>query len=66
MTTARRGDVDRSFAYLEKALAERDQSLSDVAIEPMFANLHKDPRWLSFLRKVGEAPKQLAVVQFNV
>lgn len=66
MTTAKRGDVDRSFAYLEKALAERDQGLSDVAIEPMFANLRKDPRWLPFLRKVGKAPEQLAAVQFNV
>ncbi len=66
MTTARRGDVDRSFACLGKALAERDQGLSDVAIEPMFANLHKDPRWLPFLRKVGKAPEQLAAVQFYV
>ncbi len=66
VTTARRGDVDCSFAHLEKTLAERDRGLSDVAIEPMFANLWKDPRWLPFLRDVGKAPAQLAAVQFNV
>ncbi len=66
MTTARRGEVHHWFGYLERALAERDQGLSNVAIEPMFANLHKDPPWLPFLRKVDKAAEQLATVQFNV
>jgi len=31
----------------------------------MFANVHKDPRWLPFLRKVGKAPEQLAKIKFE-
>lgn len=32
----------------------------------MFANLHWDPRWLPFLRKLGMAPEQLATIGFDV
>jgi hypothetical protein len=28
-------------------------------IAPLLANFHNDPRWLPFLRSVGQAPKQL-------
>jgi TolB-like protein len=30
------------------------------------ANLHHDPRWLPFLRKLGQAPEQLAAIKFDV
>ena len=29
-------------------------------------NLHCDPRWLPFLRKLGLAPEQLAAIKFDV
>jgi hypothetical protein len=29
-------------------------------------NLHSDPRWLPFLRKIGHAPEQLAAIKFDV
>ena len=29
-------------------------------------NLHSDPRWLPFLRKLGMAPEQLAAIKFDV
>ena len=32
----------------------------------LFDNIHSDPRWLPFLRKIGRAPEQLAKIQFKV
>ena len=37
-----------------------------MAPEPLFTNLHEDPRWLPFLRKLGMAPEQLAAINFDV
>ena len=36
------------------------------AVNPMFAKLHSDHRWLPFLREVGMAPEQLAAIKFDV
>ena len=33
--------------------------------ENLFDKIHADPRWLSFLRKVGKAPEQLAKIEFK-
>ena len=45
---------------------QQDPGLSEIAVEPLFANLHDDPRWLPFLRKIGKAPEQLAAIKFDV
>jgi hypothetical protein len=34
--------------------------------ENLFDNIHADPRWLAFLRKIGKAPEQLAKIEFKV
>jgi hypothetical protein len=34
--------------------------------ENLFDNIHSDPRWLPFLRKIGKAPEQLAQIKFKV
>ncbi len=61
-----RGEPDRAFEWLDKAVAYHDSGLSDVAVEPLFANIHDDVRWLPFLRKVGRAPEQLAKIELKV
>ena len=61
-----RGDADGSFAWLEKAALYHDTGLGILAIYPMFANIHDDPRWLPFLGKLGVAPEQLATIKFDV
>jgi TolB-like protein len=61
-----RGEADRAFEWLDKAALNHDLLLSSVAGEPMFANIHADPRWLPFLRKHGLAPEQLAAIKFDV
>jgi TolB-like protein/Tfp pilus assembly protein PilF len=52
---AYRGNADRAFEWLDKAVQYNDPGLTDIAIEPMFANIHDDPRWLPFLESVGTA-----------
>jgi TolB-like protein/class 3 adenylate cyclase/Tfp pilus assembly protein PilF len=63
---AYRGEVNRAFEWLDKAIAYHDPGVSEVNTDPLLANLHKDPRWLPFLRKLGRAPEQLAVIKFDV
>jgi tetratricopeptide (TPR) repeat protein len=63
---AYRGEADRAFEWLDKAVAYHDPGLSEIAVEPLFANLHQDPRWLPFLRQIGMAPEQLAAIKFDV
>jgi len=48
-----RGERDLSFACLERAYQQHDSSLNDVLTEPDLVNLHQDPRWKPFLRKMN-------------
>ena len=61
-----RGEHDRAFEWLGKAVGYRDPGLSSVGQDPMFTNIHTDPRWLPFLRKIGRSPEQLAAIRFDV
>ena len=61
-----RGDSDKAFEWLDKAMQYRDPGLSDIVRENLFDKIHSDPRWLPFLRKIGKAPEQLAKIQFKV
>ena len=63
---AYRGEADRAFAWLNKAVASNDPSLAEIATEPLFANLHDDPRWLLFLDSIGKSREQLATIEFKV
>ena len=55
---AYRGDKDRAFEWLERARRQRD-GLGFMRGDPFFANLHEDPRWDVFLRKMVLADDQL-------
>ena len=61
-----RGEADRAFEWLDKAVEYGDPGLSEILAEPAFAPLHDDPRWLPFLRSIGKAPEQLAAISFEV
>ena len=63
---AYRGEADKAFEWLDKAAAAHDTSLILLLVENLFANIHSDPRWLPFLRKLGKAPEQLAKIPFKV
>lgn len=44
----RRGNPDRAFALLERAVRERDPSAVQIPLEPHFAALRGDARWAAY------------------
>jgi adenylate cyclase len=63
---AYRGEADKAFAWLDKAVEYGDPGLGDIVTQNLFDKIHGDPRWLPFLRKIGKAPNQLAKIEFKV
>jgi TolB-like protein len=61
-----RGEPDKAFEWLDKAVEYRDPGIAEIITAPEFANIRSDPRWLPFLRKIGKAPEQLAKIEFKV
>jgi TolB-like protein/Tfp pilus assembly protein PilF len=61
-----RGEADRAFEWLDKAVQYNDSGLSQIAVEYLFTNIHDDPRWLPFLESIGKSPEQLAAIEFEV
>jgi len=61
-----RGDADKAFEWLDKAVEYGDPGISEILLERLFDNIRSDPRWLPFLRKIGKAPEQLAKIEFHV
>ncbi len=47
------GNVDKAFEWLERAYAQRNAGLGQLRVISYFHELHRDPRWLPFLRKMG-------------
>ena len=50
---ARSGDQEQAFAWLEKALQERNRSAFEVKGNPLYDNLSKDPRFQNMLQRAG-------------
>jgi tetratricopeptide (TPR) repeat protein len=50
-----RGEIDLAFAWLDKAYELHDTGLRDVKVDPLLRNLHSDPRWSRFLKRMGLA-----------
>jgi len=63
---AYRGEPDKAFAWLDKAIEYGDSGISEIVAERLFDKIRDDPRWLPFLRKIGKAPEQLAKIKFEV
>jgi TolB-like protein/Tfp pilus assembly protein PilF/DNA-binding XRE family transcriptional regulator len=47
------GNADDAFEWLERAYRQRDSGLPQMQSWPLLRNLHGDPRWPRFLRKMG-------------
>jgi tetratricopeptide (TPR) repeat protein len=62
---AYRGEADGAFEWLEKAVEYNDPGLSEIVAEPLFRNVRPDPRWVPFLERIGRAPAQLEVIEFE-
>ena len=63
---AYRGEADRAFEWLDKAVQYNDPGLTVTPTDPLFATLRDDPRWLPFLESIGKSPEQLAAIEFEV
>ncbi len=63
---AYRGEADRAFEWLDKAVQYNDSGLAFIAVQNLFVNIHDDPRWLPFLESIGKSPAQLAAIEFEV
>jgi TolB-like protein/tetratricopeptide (TPR) repeat protein len=51
-----RGERDEAFRWLDRAYVQHDGGLSDIAFDPLLANLQGDPRFAAFLRRMGLSP----------
>jgi tetratricopeptide (TPR) repeat protein len=49
---AYRGDVDRSFEYLDRAFAVRDGGMADLKNNPLLKGLEGDPRYAALLKRM--------------
>jgi serine/threonine-protein kinase len=49
------GEKDEAFAALEKDFVERSTYFSFVPIDPLFDDLHTDPRWAAVVQKVASS-----------
>jgi TolB-like protein/tetratricopeptide (TPR) repeat protein len=48
-----RGDADRSFQWLDRALRQEDGGMSDLLIEPALSGLRPDPRFQALLERMS-------------
>ncbi len=63
---AYRGEADRAFAWLDKAVQSKTVNLNSIVDEPRFTNIYDDPRWVPFLESIGMSPAQLDAIEFEV
>jgi hypothetical protein len=47
-----RNQRNEAFEWLDRAYAQHEDSLADTNLPPMLKNLHKDPRYNAFLKKI--------------
>jgi TolB-like protein/DNA-binding winged helix-turn-helix (wHTH) protein/Flp pilus assembly protein TadD len=50
---ALRNDKDQAFMWLNRAYVNREPTLIDIRSDESYRNLHGDPRWTAFLRKMN-------------
>jgi tetratricopeptide (TPR) repeat protein len=50
---AARGEADAAFEWLDRAYVQRDPGLSQIKISTLLRSPHGDPRWGTFLKKMG-------------
>jgi TolB-like protein/tetratricopeptide (TPR) repeat protein len=50
---AARGESDKAFEWLERAVAERDPGVTHICASPRFRSLHADARWTAMLKTIG-------------
>ncbi len=60
------GDPDAAFEWLDTAVAQNEDGLSEQFPHLLLEPLHSDPRWAAFRERTGTSEAQLAAIQFEV
>jgi hypothetical protein len=50
------GEKDAAFAWLDKAIDERDGWIALIKIQPAYDSLRTDPRFIKLLERMNLAP----------
>ena len=50
------GEIEKSFDWLERAFAERNEYLNYLMVDPRLDGLRKDQRYLDMLKRLGLTP----------
>ena len=48
-----RNQSDEAFEWLDRAYGQRDSGLIETRVDPLLKNLHSDPRYAAFLKKLN-------------
>jgi hypothetical protein len=48
-----RNQPDKAFEWLDRAYAQHDLNLNWTKVDPLLRNLHNDPRFAAFLKKLN-------------
>ena len=59
------GELDLAFEWLERGL-DMGRSPIGISADPIFAEMHTDPRWPEVLERMGISPAQLEALDFQV
>jgi TolB-like protein/Tfp pilus assembly protein PilF len=51
-----RGDRDEAFAWLDRALAQEDEGIADILLDPSLKGLRSDPRYRTILAAMNLPP----------
>jgi hypothetical protein len=48
-----RNQSDQAFEWLDRAYTQRDGGVIETKVDPLLKNLHSDPRFAAFLKKLN-------------
>ena len=60
------GDIESAFQWLFEGFERDPLRFGQIYRNPVFRNLHGDPRWAQFLVLNKASPEQLAAIEFDI
>ena len=60
------GDADAAFEWLDRAVAQNEDGLTQQFPQPFFSPIRDDPRWQRFREETGTSAAQLSAIRFKV
>jgi TolB-like protein/Tfp pilus assembly protein PilF len=60
------GDADAAFEWLDRAVAQNEDGLTQQFPQPFYFPIQDDPRWQTFREQTGTSAAQLSAIEFEV